>query len=223
MVTLAAAIVLAAAAPVFAQSPKVEVSGIFGWTFSDGVTGDGILAGDGNIYDEINAKDSFNWGFMLGVNASDNVEVGFLYGQQQSTLEVSGTNTVEIGDMNINTYHGYVAYNFGPPDSPVRPYVLGGFGATSYASVDFTVAGTARSTAGETQFSTTWGGGVKFFPAPRVGVRAGVRWTPTYIKSDSAGWWCDPYWGCYIVSDARSSNQFEFSGGVVLRLRLRMI
>jgi hypothetical protein len=217
IVIVAAAVILAAAAPAFAQSPKVEVSGIFGWTFSDGVTGDGILAGDGNIYDEISAQDSFNWGFMVGVNATDNVEVGFVYGQQQSTLEILGTATREIGDLNINTYHGYVAYNFGPADSLVRPYVLGGFGATNYGSVDFTVGSTTASTSGETQFSTTWGGGVKIFPAPRVGVRAGVRWTPTYVKSDAAGWWCDPFWGCYIVEDAQYANQFEFSGGVTLR------
>jgi hypothetical protein len=43
------------------------------------------------------------------------------------------------------------------------------------------------------------------------------RWTPTYIKSDAEGWWCDPYWGCYVVGDAQYSNQFELSGGIVLR------
>jgi opacity protein-like surface antigen len=210
-------VVLIAAAPAFAQSPKVEVSGLFGWTFSDGVTGDPILAGDGNIYDTIDLTDSFSWGFMIGVNATENVEVGFLYGQQQSTLEIAGTSTREIGDLNVNSYHGYFAYNFGPADAPVRPYVLGGIGATNYGGVDFTVGGTARSTESKTQFSTTWGGGVKIFPAPRIGVRAGVRWTPTYIKSDAAGWWCDPYWGCYVVGDAQYSNQFEFNGGITLR------
>jgi opacity protein-like surface antigen len=214
---LAALAVVVAAAPAFAQSPKVEVSGIFGWTFSDGVTGDPILAGDGNIYDAIDAADSFNWGFMIGVNATDNMEVGFLFGQQQSTLEISGTATREIGDLNVNSYHGYFAYNFGPPDAPIRPYVLGGIGATNYGGVDFTVGGVSGTTDSSTRFSTTWGGGVKIFPAPRVGVRAGVRWTPTYIKSDAVGWWCDPFWGCYVVGDAQYANQFEMSGGVTLR------
>jgi hypothetical protein len=50
-----------------------------------------------------------------------------------------------------------------------------------------------------------------------VGVRFGVQWTPTYIKTDSEGWWCDPYWGCYVVADAQYSNQFELSGGITLR------
>jgi hypothetical protein len=55
------------------------------------------------------------------------------------------------------------------------------------------------------------------FPSPNFGIRLEARWTPTYIKSDAAGWWCDPYWGCYVVGDSQYSNQFEVSGGVILR------
>lgn len=212
----AALILLVAAAPVIAQ-PRVEVSGLIGWTFSDGVTGDPVLAGDGNIYDEIDVADSFSWGFGVGVLATDNVEVGFMFGRQESRLDVKGTNTVEVGDMPVSTYHGYFAYNFGTADSPVRPYVLGGLGATTFGGVDFAVGGIAGRTESDTQFSTTWGAGVKFFPAPGAGIRVGVRWTPTYIKSDAAGWWCDPFWGCYVVGDAQYSNQFEFNGGVTVR------
>jgi opacity protein-like surface antigen len=215
-VWLVAMIVLVAAAPAFAQ-PRVEISGILGWTFSDGVTGQAVLAGDGNIYDEIDVADSFSWGFGIGVLATENAEVGFMYGRQESRLDVKGTNTVEVGDMAVSTYHGYFAYNFGPADSPVRPYVLGGIGATSYGSVPFAVAGRVGETEGNTQFSTTWGAGVKFVPSRGIGVRAGVQWTPTYIKSDAVGWWCDPFWGCYVVGDAQYANQFAFNGGVIFR------
>jgi opacity protein-like surface antigen len=211
-----ALIVLVAAAPAFAK-PRVELSGIIGWTFSDGVTGQAVLAGDGNIYDEIDVADSFSWGFGIGVLATENAEVGFMYGRQESRLDVKGTDTVEVGDMAVSTYHGYFAYNFGAADSPVRPYVLGGIGATSYANVPFTFAGVNRETGGETQFSTTWGAGVKFVPSRGIGVRAGVQWTPTYIKSDAVGWWCDPFWGCYVVGDAQYANQFAFNGGVIFR------
>jgi Outer membrane protein beta-barrel domain len=211
-----ALIVLVAAAPAFAQ-PRVELSGIIGWTFSDGVTGQAVPALDGNIYDELDVADSFSWGFGIGVLTSDNVEVGFMYGRQESRLDAKGTNTVEIGDMAVSTYHGYFAYNFGPADSPVRPYVLGGLGATTYGSVPFDVGGRVGETEGNTQFSTTWGAGVKFVPSRGIGARAGIQWTPTYIKSDAAGWWCDPFWGCYVVGDAQYSNQFSFNGGVIVR------
>ena len=108
-----------------------------GWTFADGVSGDARLAGDGNLYDRVDPKDSFGWGIDIGILAGPG-EVGFIYGNQPTTLEISGTNTREIGDISVNTYHGAFAYNFGGSDAKVVPYVLGGFGATSYGGVDFT-------------------------------------------------------------------------------------
>ena len=214
---VAAALMILGFAP-SAYAQKVEVSGIFGWTLSDGVTGGPVLAGDGNLYNAIDVKDSASWGFAVGVNATEQVEVGFLFGQQMSTLGVEGTKSKDVGDLTVNTYHPYVAYNAGDSSSTVRPYFMIGLGATNYGSVAFTGAnGSARETSGETQLSTTWGAGVKAFPSPNVGVRFGVQWTPTYIKTDSAGYWCDPYWGCYVVGDAQYSNQFQFNGGIVFR------
>jgi opacity protein-like surface antigen len=204
--------------PALAQDKKVEVSVNLGWTFADGVSGDAVRALDGNVYDRLDPKDSFKWGLQFGILATQNAEVGFLYGQQLSTLTAGGTATKEIGDLKINTYHGYFGYNFGATDAPLRPYVLFGLGATSYSSVDFTrINGASGTIDGGTQFSTTLGAGVKAFPTPNVGVRFGVQWTPTYIKSDAAGWWCDPYWGCYVVGDAQYSNQWDLGGGVTFR------
>jgi opacity protein-like surface antigen len=215
IVFVVAALVLSAG-PAMAQG-KVEVSGLFGWTLSDGVTGDAYKAPDGNTYNAVDLKDSFNWGLMFGVMASDNFEVGFMFNQQLSALGLEGTKNRELGDMSINSYHGYFAYNFGDADAKLRPYILGGIGATSYGAVSYTDAtGKPSSTSGETQFSTTWGAGVKFYPSPRLGLRIGMRWTPTYIKSDPTGWWCG-YWGCYVVGDAQYANQFDFSGGVTIR------
>jgi opacity protein-like surface antigen len=205
------------ATPAFAQDPRAEISVLLGWTFSDGVEGDAIATPSG-IFDRIDPKDSFKWGLGAGFNVTPNAEVGFLFGQQLTTLEAGGTSTVEIGDSKINTYHGYFAYNFAPADANVRPYVLFGLGATNYSGVDFTRANGQPATIGsETQFSTTWGAGVKFFASRNVGARAGLHWTPTYIKSDAAGYWCDPYWGCYLVGDAQYSNQWDISGGIVFR------
>jgi hypothetical protein len=208
-------LILASVAPAAAQ--RVELSGTLGFTISDGVDGDGVLAGDGNIYNEVDVADGVSWGFGVGFLATENVEVGFLFNQQMSRLDIKGTNTVELGDMNVNSYHGYVAYNFGDIDSPVRPYVLGGIGATSYGNVSFVARGITLETSGETQYSSTWGAGVKFLPNRGIGGRVGVSWTPTYIKSDAEGWWCDPYWGCYVVGDAQYSNQLQFQGGVTIR------
>jgi hypothetical protein len=200
-----------------AQSARVEISGIVGWTISDGVEGDGVRALDGNIYDAIDVKDAFSWGFGLGFNATENAEVGFLFNQQMSTLGVQGTAEREIGDMTINSYHPYFAYNFFESDAPVRPFILLGLGATNYGSVAFTRPGGSGSTESTTKFSSTWAIGAKFFASPNVGLRVSAAWTPTYISTEGEGWWCDPYWGCYVVGDAKYSNQFHLNGGITFR------
>jgi len=211
-------IVLAATSAAWAQSPKVEFTGIIGWTLADGVSGDPVMALDGNTYDRIDPQDSMNFGFSLGFFLSPSAEVGFLWRRQATKLDVSGTSVKTLGDMNIDGYHGYGAYYFGDPENKVHPYIMGGLGATHYGSVSYTKADGAAGTTGTgTQFSTTWGAGVKVNASPNVGVKFGLQWTPTYIKSDAAGWWCDPWWGCYVVSSAQYSNQFEFNGGISFR------
>jgi len=207
------------AVPASAQQPRAEISLLVGWVLSDGVDGDPVVTGDGEIFDRIDPKDSAKWGLMGGVLLGDygNAEVGFMFGQQMSQLVAGGTTELEIGDWTINNYHGYFAYNFFEDDAKVRPYILGGLGATNYGSVDYTRRNGATGTiGGETQFSTTWGTGVKFY-AGNIGARIGLQFTPTYIKSDAAGWWCDPWYGCYLVGDPQYANQFEISGGILFR------
>jgi hypothetical protein len=173
-----------------AQDRRVEVSGSAGWTFADGVSGDRVDVPGVGSFNRIDPKDAFSWNARLGFNLTENVEVGFLFDQQATELEIGGTSTVKFGDLSIYNYHGYFAYNFGDSDAGVRPYVLLGLGATQYGTVAVNLGGRLRLEA---------------------------RWTPTYIKTDSVGWWCDPFWGCYAVGDTQYSNQFELSGGIILR------
>jgi outer membrane protein W len=211
-------LIVAASAPTIAQSTgHGVVSGFAGWVFSDGVDGNAVVAGDGNVYDRVDPKDAFSYGFTVTVMATDHVGVGFMYTNQPSKFVLGGTNEREVADWNIKTYHGIVEYNFGEPEMAVRPFLFGGFGATNYGSFDATIAGINRSVGGETQFSSTWGGGVKAYPGKVVGVLAQFRYTPTYIKTDPGGWWCDPFYGCYGVGNPQYANQFEFSGGVTFR------
>jgi len=217
------ALMLMAGSAAWAQDSRVSISGLAGWTLSDGVSGgaEGTL-GD---FTRIDPKDSFSWGLRIGFMMNDHLEIGGLFDTQQSKLELTGTllaspteNTAEIADWKLYNYHGFVAYHFGDPDSHVRPYFLGGLGATQYGGFDVNVAGASRSVGGNTQFSTTWALGLKAHPGGgKVGLQLEGRWTPTYIKSDAEGWWCDPYWGCYTVGSAQYSNQFQLAGGITLR------
>jgi hypothetical protein len=205
---LTAMVVTLGAATAPAQDPRVELSGTAGWTFSDGVNVGSI--DESPI--QIGPKDAFSWGARLGFNVTPNAEVGFLFASQSTDLEATGVVSRTI-PQTVYNYHGYFAYNFGDSDAKARPYFLGGLGATQYGSLD-TAAG---SIGGETQFSSTWALGLKMFPSPKVGIRLETRWTPTYIKTDPEGYWCDPYWGCYTVGEAEFSNQFELSGGIIFR------
>jgi len=199
-----------------AQPRRVEVSATAGWTFSDGVTGQGVPVPGVGVFDRIDPKDAFSWGARLGFLVDENMEVGFLYNQQSTTLEIGGTTTFELGDMKVHNYHGYFAYNFGEPDALARPYVLGGLGATQFGSVGVSAGGVQRDIGGTTKFSPTMGVGLKLAPSQTLGLRLEARWVPTYVKSDAVGWWCDPFWGCYVVSNAQYANQFELAGGITL-------
>jgi hypothetical protein len=215
---LVAALALAAGSTASAQDARVELSGTVGWTFSDGVSGDIATVPGVGSFNRIDPKDAFSWGLRLGYMITDNNELGFLFNQQSTELELGGgTDLVTLADVSIRNYHGYWAYNFGDFDATARPYFLFGLGATQYGSVTPRVGDTNQSVGSNTRFSGSAALGVKIFPSPRFGLRLETRWTPTYIKSDASGWWCDPYWGCYVVGDPQYANQFEISGGVTVR------
>ena len=99
-----------------ASAQGVEVSGTIGWTFSDGVNGNAVTVPGVGTFDRIDPKDSWAWGLRVGVFAGDNSEIGFLYDQQPTNLEVGGTTTVKVGDIKLHNYQGYYAFNFGRRD-----------------------------------------------------------------------------------------------------------
>ncbi len=213
---LRAALVLAAmgvltAAPAFAQA-RVEVSGFCGWTISDGVGFDATSIG-GAVYTRADPKDGASFGASFGVFITPQAEFEFLWGHRATTLDVTGTGPVRSGDMTVDNYHGHFVYNFGGTETAVRPFIFAGLGATDYGDAGFP----ATVVRGSTWFTWSFGAGVKAFPSRHVGVKAMFRAVPTYVKSGGDSWWCDPAWGCTLVANAQYVNQFEFSGGVVLR------
>lgn len=209
--------ILGIAGSAAAQTFKFEFTPRIGYTLSEGFGVTEQVITNQGIVDKLNPKNNLSWGLTFDYLASDNFSLGFLYDQQLTKLEASfidGTGS-DITDMDVLNYHGIFTYNFGAADSKVRPFFFGGLGATTYKPAQFK----GVDLESKTQFSTTWGGGIKFFASPHVGFNIGARWTPTYIKSDPAGVWCNPYWywGCYVVAETDYSNQGEFSGGVTLR------
>jgi len=212
-VLVLAALLALVSSPAFAQ--RVEVSASIGWTFSDGVSFEGTVPINGNLYDRVDPADSVSYGFTFGVFATPQFEIEFMWNRQATTLDVTGVGAANelSGDLNIDTYHANFVYNLGDEDTRIRPFLYFGLGATNYGDAEFT----ARTVPGVSRFSWGVGGGVKAFASPNVGFKGTLAWRPTYIKTDDYGWWCDPFWGCTVVGDANFANQIEFSGGIVLR------
>ena len=213
-----AALVVLSPSPASAQEPRIEITGFGGYTVSEGVNVDrGSLVSE--FIDKVNPTSGTSFGAGVGVFVSDYAQVGFQWSQQDSNLEVDGTTKRNVASLTVNNYHGVFTYNFAEPGAQVVPFAFGGVGVTEYSPGD--VMGLAIE--GETQFSSTWGGGVKLYPLPRVGISLTGRWTPTYIKSDVAGIYCSPYWspyypsGCVALPDPDYSNQLEITGGISLR------
>jgi hypothetical protein len=207
---IAGILLLIAAAPAAAQSGRVELGVDFGYTFSEGIDVDSAFL------DEITPESGISYGVSIGGYVNRMLEVGFMMNQQASNLVLEGSSLLETEvDLNLNNYHGYVAYNLGYSNAAVRPFFLFGMGATHYVTGE--IGG--NEVDNETRFSTTWGGGVKYYPQSMdyLGFRFMGRWTPTYITTEAEGAWCDPYWGCTTYGDVEYSHQFEMSGGALFR------
>jgi hypothetical protein len=217
-----ASLVIAVAAQAQAQtsgSPQTqarfEVSALGGYTFSTGVNGNPYVTPSGT-FTGVSVASAPSFGASFGVLTANGGEVGFEWGRQLSTLGVKGLPSFDIGDMNIDQYHAYFAYNT-LAGAKTRPYISIGIGATRYNSVSYTFANQTGELSGATRFSFKLGLGIKSWASEGVGFRAGIQWVPTILASQDVGWWCDPIWGCYVATQWKAAHQFEMSGGVVFR------
>lgn len=221
---LLTALVLVLAVPAaHAQSHQFELKGSVSWALAEGISFPGAEFDipDGGptpvFLNRLDIADGLTLGVGAGFHFTRNWELAFLWDHHSSELFASGERDVKIDDLGIDNYHGVFVYNFGSPLDEIRPILFGGLGATYFRSVEFTDPdGRRRSSGGEGRFSTTWGGGVKYFPAERFGIQLDFKWTPTWIKSDPGGVWCD-YWGCYYTSKPDYANQWKFGGALIAR------
>jgi opacity protein-like surface antigen len=200
-----------------ASAQRVEASVGVGYSASEGISLDNrpLL---GQVYDTLAVDSGATFNLTFGVFATEQAEVEFLFSRQNSRLQGDGPGgKLPISELAVYNYMFNFVYNWGSRDAKVRPYLFGGLGATNYSFGDNLLVGSTGNIGGESRFSTNWGGGVKFYFTPNVGAKVGLRWTPTLIKSDPAGVWCDPFYGCWTLVDNDYSNQFETSGGITFR------
>jgi len=213
---MAGVLAIVVAVPAHAQSKsKFELGVTGGWIFSEGVSGDPVVR-PGGTFTGITIDSGPSIGLSFTVLRPDGGEIGFQWGRQPSKLGVRGVPSIELGDMNIDQYHGTFGYNF-MPLAKWRPYMSIGMGATSYSSVAYSIPNQSGEIDSSVKFSFKLGVGIKSWGNDAVGFKAGVNWTPTAVRSKDTGWFCDPFYGCMVLTESTFSNQFELAGGVVFR------
>ena len=173
-----------------AQDFVMEVTPFFSYTFSEGTNVNIADIPSGVTVNRITPKSGVGWGFQADVLASEVFAMWFQFASQSSKMELGivGGQKVEITDMKVRNYHGIFTLNLGEEDATAKPFIFGGLVATQYSPDDIQ----GNSVDSRTRFSTTWGGGVKWYGTDHLGVRMTARWTPTYINTDPAGYWCSP-------------------------------
>ena len=219
------AVALVGASTVGADEPqrRFEVGGNVGWTMSDGVARVGGLVGtSGVLATGITPEDGVSYAFFASYFINENVQLGFQLGRQESELQVTRVEPeppLASGSIGIENYHAVSTVLMGDDQLQARPYFLFGVGVTRFSQVNFTGQdGVPRAFESKTRFSPTVGAGLKFYlPSHKYGLNLGVRWTPTFLKDDTDGFWCDPYWGCFTEGNSQLAHQVEFAGGVQLR------
>jgi len=224
-VIVGAAVVAAGAIVARAQdSPRIEVAVETGYTASEGIKASQPRVIAGQVYNDLDIKSGGNLGLTFGVFVTPNAELEFLWNRQFSTFNASNpAPAIDLADVSVDNFHGNFVYNWFDGSAKSRPFIFIGLGATHYAPGEpapLPSTGPARPSSidSATKFSWSLGGGVKVYPAQHVGLRLTARWTPTYIKSDSEGVWCDPFYPtCWVLADPDYSNQFALTGGLTLR------
>jgi outer membrane protein W len=193
----AAAALLLAAAPSYAQTIEVAPFAIVGYS-----TGAGIEKTAVGVQD-LAIGGAMNWGAQAGYFFSDRFGVEVLWSRQATDLNVtSSTGSAPLFAMTMSRLHGNLVYRIGRRDGRLQPFVFGGLGSTSFSADDLQ---------SETKLSWGAGGGVNWFVRRHVGVRAHAQLTPTHLDSSSSSY-CNPFGFCQD-----SLVQFDFGTGVVLR------
>jgi outer membrane protein W len=183
------------AAPAFSQG--FEVTALAGYTTP------GSLEHDTLTLEDLKLSGSFTWGASVGYFFSPRLGVEASWARVGSGVELATAEaSQEMFDVTIDQLQASVVYQFGDAESRFRPFLTAGAGAAIFTSTDIKT---------ESKLSLGIGGGLKWLPSKRLGVRLQAKYTPTYLH-DKGSDFCDPFGFCQ-----NWLHQFELSGGVVFR------
>ena len=145
-----------------------------------------------------------DWGFTLSQPASDTTRYEFLYSHQDTSLADS-TDPNNAFDLAVHYIH--MGGTVDVYQDRFTPYFSGGLGMT-YMNPG------QRGYGDETRFSLSVGGGLKWYPTERLGIRFEMRGYSTLVNSSSS-LFCDN--GCDLQISGDAFPQFETNLGLIFR------
>ena len=183
------------AAPVSAQ--RYETAGLIGYTTASSL--DQVAP----ELESLEIEGSFTWAGQFDYFFSPHLGGEASWAQQDTGLSLStSSGSGELFDIDAGQLLGSVVYQWGMEETKLRPFVLGGLGATFFRAEDIP---------SETKLAWAVGGGVKVFLHRKVGIKVQAKFNPTLLNDESSDF-CDPFGFC-----AGSLSQFELLSGAVFR------
>jgi hypothetical protein len=183
------------AAPASAQ--RFEAAGLFGYTTA------GDLEPVASELQSYEIGGGFTWQGQFAYFVSPHLGVEVSWVQREGALTLATTSgTGELFEIDERQILGSVVYQWGEVEKKVRPFVLGGLGATFFEADDIP---------GETKLAWSAGGGVKLFFHRKLGAKVQAKFNSTLLDDESSDF-CDPFGFC-----ASSVSSFELLSGVVIR------
>jgi opacity protein-like surface antigen len=165
----------------------------FGGGFDDDITGQ-----------TTDLEDSGSWGFSLSTMASPSTRYEFIYSHQDTRLtdKVNPEDTFDL-DIHYLQLGGTVDVSH----DRIIPFFSGGIGMTHMSP--------GRSGLNnETRLSLSLGGGLKWYPTDRLGIRFEMRGYGTLMDT-SGSLFCDG--GCDLQLSSDLFPQFETNLGLIFR------
>jgi len=190
----------------FAQ--RVEVTGNIGYQVNGG------LDLSTSLFRRIEVGNSTNYGASVGYLFGELYGAEFQWNRTRADTiaQPQGAGSdIKVFTLNQNQYMGNFLLHFTHQDSPLRPFVFVGLGASSLST-------NRAGVSGATRFAFSVGGGAKYNFSKHLGVRGQLKYSPTYITTTNGGYWCDPFWGgCWVVGNDHFLHELDMTGGITLR------
>jgi hypothetical protein len=146
------------------------------------------------------------FGVVLNIPFTRETQIEALVTHQQARFTLPGVGGVQATRLRVTVDHYQVGGLSELGRGRARPFLTGLLGLTRYEA----------SGNHEVRISASAGGGVKLFPAPRVGLRLDGRVFATLVDADADLLVCSPAI-CVGSIDAWLVWQAEFTAGVVVR------